>query len=261
MKVFIVVMLLVSFLQSDEIQRIESIVQDIAKLRADYKKCQESLNDKEAMNIDFTEYPKNEYEMKDYERLLKDEKEKNEILKAEIYSTSILLSNSKNMIKQYEELLESQNNEIESLNSKLDNSDIYISVCKDNQEEKDSFPKLMPKEQKEVKEKKKVEKAADEIVKEVQKEIVQEIEQNNIKESIEVDKIQIFSARPFRLTKDSSIYDSINGRKIDEWEVGTSFTSNQKTKKWIKITGHFVNKKWRRSQKEMWIKSSNVVKR
>ncbi len=76
-----------------------------------------------------------------------------------------------------------------------------------------------------------------------------------------VSKIKRFEASAFRLKEDSDIFNAIDGKKVDSWEKGTSFTSYKKTDGWIKITGHFVNRKWERVKKEMWVKSDNVFKR
>ncbi|NPA60401.1 MAG: hypothetical protein GXO30_08110, partial [Epsilonproteobacteria bacterium] len=46
-------------------------------------------------------------------------------------------------------------------------------------------------------------------------------------------KIQIIKASTFYLKRDSSIYDSIDGKKIDKWEQDTTFTSNQRTNSYI----------------------------
>lgn len=70
-----------------------------------------------------------------------------------------------------------------------------------------------------------------------------------------------FKAAPFVLDNDSIVYNSINGEKIDKWSKGTSFTSNQKSKNWIKITGYFVNRKWKNSKVDMWVKIAQVSKK
>ncbi len=75
------------------------------------------------------------------------------------------------------------------------------------------------------------------------------------------EKIIKFKAISFYLKKDSNIYDAIDGNKIFNWNEGRSFTSNKKTKKWIKITGYFVNKKWQRAKQNMWIKLQKVSKK
>ena len=46
MKILLLFFLLVSFVYGDEIKRIESIVEDITKLRVQYKECEDSLKTK-----------------------------------------------------------------------------------------------------------------------------------------------------------------------------------------------------------------------
>ena len=74
-------------------------------------------------------------------------------------------------------------------------------------------------------------------------------------------KIQKFKASAFRLNKDADIYDAVGGEKIDRWEGGRSFTSGVRTKDYVKITGYFVDRKWRASQKEMWVRAVDANKR
>jgi len=68
-------------------------------------------------------------------------------------------------------------------------------------------------------------------------------------------------ASAYRLNKSAKIYADANGKVISTWEEKTSFTSYISMGEWIKITGHFVNGKWQRAKKEMWIKSADVNKR
>jgi hypothetical protein len=75
------------------------------------------------------------------------------------------------------------------------------------------------------------------------------------------EKIVTFKASAFVLNTQSIIYDAINGKRIDKWEKGTSFTSNKEAKNWILITGYFVNKKWVIAKKEMWLKKAQVSKK
>jgi septal ring factor EnvC (AmiA/AmiB activator) len=65
----------------------------------------------------------------------------------------------------------------------------------------------------------------------------------------------------YRLNKSAKIYDSKDGNIIEEWEDKTSFTSNLKSGHWIKITGYFVEKVWRKSNKELWIQETDVQRR
>lgn len=73
--------------------------------------------------------------------------------------------------------------------------------------------------------------------------------------------IEFFKASTFRLKVDSALYNNPNGKNIDKWEKGTSFTSNIKSNDWIKITGYFVKYRWKKSKKDIWIKKQQVVKR
>jgi len=68
-------------------------------------------------------------------------------------------------------------------------------------------------------------------------------------------------ASTYRTTTKAFIYNDINGEKIDEWEKGTSFTSNQKSENFIKITGYFKNRVWVKAKKPLWIKSDDAYQR
>jgi len=76
------------------------------------------------------------------------------------------------------------------------------------------------------------------------------------------EKIELFQASAFRLKNDAKIYNSVDTVKtIATWEKGTSFTSNEGTDDLIKITGFFVNKVWTKAEQDMWIHSSDTIKR
>lgn len=81
------------------------------------------------------------------------------------------------------------------------------------------------------------------------------------KKSFDENEIITFEASAFRLKTDSIIYDAIDGKDIDMWESRTSFTSNTMSNGWIKISGYFVDRKWKKAQKEMWVKSVQTIKR
>jgi hypothetical protein len=74
--------------------------------------------------------------------------------------------------------------------------------------------------------------------------------------------ISFFKASVFRLKNSAKIYDDFeNPNYIMQWEEGRSFTSNQKADGWIKITGYFVNKKWKAAHQELWVRSEDVIQR
>jgi hypothetical protein len=75
-------------------------------------------------------------------------------------------------------------------------------------------------------------------------------------------KLIYFEASAFRFGNDALIYATANGNKVvAKWEKGTSFTSNVKSNKRIKITGYFINHLWRKADKKMWVNLYNVKKR
>ncbi len=79
---------------------------------------------------------------------------------------------------------------------------------------------------------------------------------------VHLQKIEYFTPGAFRLNKDSAIFSDLNGsHKIDSWEKGRSFTSNQRTTNMVKITGYFVNKIWTKAEKSMWIRASDILQR
>jgi len=65
----------------------------------------------------------------------------------------------------------------------------------------------------------------------------------------------------YRIKGESSIYDAKEGKVIEIWEDTRSFTSNVFKDEWIKITGYFVDKKWRKASNEMWVKRENTIHR
>ena len=119
-----------------------------------------------------------------------------------------------------------------------------ITVCKDD----NPFPQLMMKKKKEIE------------PHTVEPQMV--IEVNKAPASIvEPERIVTEKGSVYRMNKEADIYDGPNGKSIDLWEEKTSFTSNVSEGEWIKITGHFVDRQWQRSQKEMWVKAKDTIKR
>ena len=224
MKVGIFILLFVSLVYSSEMQRIESIVKDITKLRVEYEECKKNLKEAQTVQAEVVEYKNDEDEIKNYKKLLNEERKKNIILKAQIDNLNVLLLESKNLNQKYKKLSKENSSDTDTQEKKK-------IVCKKTIN-KNSFPKLMPKD------------------------AVDATTINSFKENI-----YEFKPSPFRLTKNSKIYNAPNGDVIDTWEERTSFTSDKRTKSWIKITGYFVNKRWVKSSKDMWVKENNAYKR
>jgi len=251
MKVLLLIMVMTTISSSDEIHRIKEIVKDIKELRVNYAKCVKELEDNKnpSLFLDALKH-NNEDEVKTYKLKIKDEKQKNDILLSEIddldkknvdldeqlnklekivfkqkkelkTKDNVIISMKKNKVK---------NTEIkENKSNNLKNESINALALKAACKEENVFPKLAMKEK---------------------------FKKKQVDEST-----RVFEAKAFRLRTDATIYDAINGMKLYEWEKRTSFTSNERSDGWVKITGHFVDKLWQRSQKSMWIKSEKVVQR
>jgi septal ring factor EnvC (AmiA/AmiB activator) len=212
MKTLFIAMLLVSFVYSDEMARIESIVQDITKLRTQYEECKSTLKGMETLKAD----------------VVKTDNCKE--LKSKYASLDKSCLNSEKLLQKYKKLLKIKDNEIENLKKKLK----LLSKKRVSAKQKSDnvFPKLMPKER-----------------------------NSQAKKEVQEEEIIVTKASTYRLKNDSSIYAFINNKVIDLWEKNTSFTSNKRSNNWIKITGYFVNQKWMKAKKDMWIKDSDVYKR
>lgn len=185
MKIIFLALIVLSFLHSNEIQRMEAIIDDISKMRADYERCKSESDNKD------------------------DLKKSNAALAKRVKELEKIVNNQ-------EKILKFKENNVKYIFKKTS--------------DENKFPKLMMK-------------------KEFQK------------ESVNKNSIINFKASAFFLNKSSIIYDAIDGKKIDKWGEGTSFTSNEKTKEWIKIGGYFVDKKWRKAKKEMWVKLADTSKK
>lgn len=147
-----------------------------------------------------------------------------------LYSKNIDLEmENKKLIQKIDRLertVQKQKNLLKTKENSENNLFIYSSRCK----EESPFPDLMMKEEYK-------------------------------KSSPRKDQIITFKASAFRLKTESVVYDAANGKRIDLWEEGTSFTSNSMMDGWIRISGYFVNRKWKKAQKEMWVKSAQTIKR
>ena len=123
MKILISVIFLIVSLNADEMQRIENIVNDIAKLRVNYEECSAQLKEKNEKSVSFkaVEYKSDESENR-YKSQLKSEKEKNDkllkevqslkkkssqndSLKSEVISLKKLVQTQKNLISKKEKIV------------------------------------------------------------------------------------------------------------------------------------------------------------
>ncbi|MEA3330266.1 MAG: hypothetical protein U9Q29_01055 [Campylobacterota bacterium] len=237
MKFLLISLFLVLSLFGDELQRIESIVKDISQLRVDYEECRAELKSNNLTRMSAKISTNENEKLLKYQRLLKDEIEKNSLLMAEIEYSNILKKNLNetnkslnNEINNYEKLLKTKDKKIFSLENRLKEKSVNQIIVKNEFDDSNKFPKLMLKSK------------------------YRKIVQNK-------EKVKLFKASSFRLSIDSIIYDSLSGKEIDKWEQGRSFTSNTMSENWVKITGYFVDKVWRKAKISMWIKRAEVIKR
>ena len=176
---------------SEEIQRIDSIVNDITILR------------------------------KSYEEKLLDEKEKNIILEQENRSAQRKIENLETEIEKLQTLLKNREKQVKKeivVKEKIKKI-VLQSACQDE----NPFPKL------------------------------------KLKKSESQSKLHHFKARAFRLKESANIYAGMDTMEVlQKWDKHTSFTSNVKSEKRIKITGYFVNKKWTKAKHEMWVDLTDV---
>jgi predicted RND superfamily exporter protein len=194
MKVLFGIFMLVSLLysNSNEIRIVEEVVEDITKLKNDYKLCQKDLKNR---------FVKTNYkELDKYKILLKNEQEKNA-----------------KMIKDMKWFTKT----IETLENDLNAKKQELASIKTKQ---NTHTEVIHKRKKQ-------------------------------------EKIVFIKPSTFRLNSNTAVYNEIDGVKIYQWKKDRTFTSNIRSKNWIKVTGYFVDKKWQKANAQMWIKASQVYKR
>jgi len=219
---YLFVLLLSVVLPASEMDRFESIVQDIQTLREEYTVCLKYLNvEKQFTNLNQVK------EVSEYPNKFNQEVAKNKILLAKI-------NKFEKQIKKLENISKTKDNSIYNLITKIE---------KLNKTKENTKNTLILVEKKEV------------VC--VEENIFPQLVMKNTPRESEVH----FAPATFRLLTNSSIFDSINGTEVTKWENKTSFTSHTGTKNWVKITGYFVEKKWQKSKESLWIKKENVVKR
>jgi len=237
MKIFILAAFILASVHANEMQRIENIVKDISKLRVDYAECSAKLKAQNSTAAPFVAIKENSDDLvKKYEMSIEDEKQRNVILLKELDESKLSVQRLEKLVKNQDTLLKTKESELLALQEKnlkllkiKEKSSTPQKVICETKEE-NSFPDLMMKESY--------------TKKSVTKEIPQEVEPAS-----------------YRLNINAIVYDAIAGGEISKWKKGRSFTSNIQSQNWIKITGYFIDKKWLPSEKEIWMKLEEVVKK
>jgi hypothetical protein len=130
--------------------------------------------------------------------------------------------------------LKRANRQIEQLNRLVADQKRHIATLSASEAPQADFPKLIPKETGIAAEAQQASEAA----------------------------IVYFKAAAFETTETVPVRDAPAGNPVTTWEAETSFTSNQKQGGWIRVTGYFVDRKWRPSREEsLWIRESKVRKK
>jgi len=259
MKFILIALFFTSITYADGIQRIETIVEDIAKLRTYNEECEEnkynnmsniSVGVSTSISRDKQIIPECNLEAEKVEKQKSLPQNKKEALVQNSDAYAALVRKKNNLEKKIKELkkklqkekklckikdygeknFEKSNKEKKaktkektSFNLKNLSRDI---ICKED----NYFPKLMMKKK----------------------------YQNTIPIS---EKIISFKATSFHLKDDSNIYDYPNKNIVDRWEKNRTFTSNKKTLDWIKISGKFLDKRWTKVRDALWIKKDDVIKK
>ena len=243
MKKIVLACALSALLYGDEIERINALVKEIANLRTGYEQCKHDLD----LYKHQTRMQENDSQVRECEdalhKLSLSSKNESQKLQKEI-------ENLKNQIKKYKNSLKIKSNKIAKLEKEL--------AKYKSKKHKNMKNQIKKKHQTSTKE---VCLVPAVIIKEKQKQTHIALDKEGrvvIKESY---KITTTRPKTFRTLREAVIYDKPGGVRTDKWEKGRSFTSYIESGSWIKITGYFVNRKWTKAKKEMWIKKSDAFER
>jgi len=222
---------MISLLFADEMARIESIVKDVSVLRQKYEACQDKLDQIESA-------PKqcavNELELKArHQEILTLEKE-NESLKNDLslYRSKMdakltqIIAENEIKITHFRDENKRLQEEIEKLQAgDMTNSKSVIACACEA-----TFPKLTMKP--------------------------------GFEHLQEPQKSKWSSSKTYRLKHEAKIYDAIRGKVLETWKARRSFTSMYQKQDWIRITGYFVDRKWRSARNEsLWVKAEDAFLR
>ena len=229
-------------LGGDEIQRIESIVNDVTQLRLEHDACRERLVQLEKAA---GEERKCDNEAALQARIAELETALAQARESERMSRRSL-KHAEEQVDQLNQLVSEQKRHIATLNGPQ-----TVRVAKEKAEvptpcrEVNPFPELVMKSEPE---------AA--VVPPLP------VKAPQTRTVTAKDETVLFKASAFRLREDAEIYDAPGGNVVEQWEAHTSFTSNMKRSGWIRITGYFVDRKWRPAgNRELWVQEAVTLKR
>jgi len=240
--------LLSVFAYGDEIERINTLVKEVTSLRLGFEKCEEELK----LCKFSSKPPKKDVEKRASAKKLATMRRAE---KKKIKELSTQIKMLEKQIQSLKERLASKSKETLKLRQEIETLKKETNKKKRVQNEK--LKKL--KESKNCTDDNQTSPVV--ILQQKHKQTHLDLDENGrvlVKENF---KIVITHPKTFRTLKKAPVYDKPNGKKIDTWEKGRSFTSYKESGEWIKITGYFVDRKWTKAKKEMWIKKSDAFER
>lgn len=249
-----------TLLFGNEVERIESIVNDVTKLRRNYEACKTELalfdtlkvskNNEKIIILQREIQSQRDLYEREIERMrneLSASEKKLALMTRSLNDLKGKNSEQKQRITSRKEVLSKKGGELKKVNI-----EDGPKPCVDP----NPFPALLMKAEYQAMK-------ADETLKHTDTKIVSRLEADE-PESGKIQKTSVkrilFKPRPFRMKRDAKVYDAPNGKVVATWEARTSFTSGEKQSGWIKITGYFVDRKWRPNREnEMWVEEKNTI--
>ncbi|MEA3374376.1 MAG: hypothetical protein U9Q62_11890 [Campylobacterota bacterium] len=234
-------------LLGNEVERIESIVNDVTKLRQNYEGCRAQLaavergeggnSDEKMLALQREIQSQRDLYEREIERM------KNELIVSEkkLVLVTRSLKDAKEKKGEYKQHLNAQQ-QVAGKQKSTQVKTVYVTADAASCPDPNPFPKLLMK-----------------------KEYTAMKSNGTLKSSAgkeAVEKRTHFKARAFRMKNRARVYDAPKGKVIATWEAKTSFTSGEKEGDWIRITGYFIDKKWRPNRdREMWVEKKNTISR
>ncbi|MFP4560493.1 MAG: L,D-transpeptidase [Thiohalorhabdus sp.] len=64
--------------------------------------------------------------------------------------------------------------------------------------------------------------------------------------------------KTFQLREEASLRARPEGTEVARWEAGTMLTSRRRHKDWVRVTGHFPEKRWRPMEEPRWVRADRL---
>ena len=239
-------LLIASLLGGDEIERINNLAKEVEALRIHYDACMQKLQlcsqNGSSKSDSLLQKCKHDRTVRIGEKRSKNEKERKKIRYLE------------SRIKEYEKTLKAKEEKIAILEKEL------LRLQKERSKKKESSKKR-EKKRSCVKTLKTKNCPTSVVVVQKSKERTHLILKKDGNVAVKKSsKITITQPRTFRTRSEAPIYDAKDGKIVNRWEKGRSFTSYIESGDWIKITGYFINRKWTKAKEELWIKKCDTMK-